>query len=240
MYYKILNDQALLDVLNKPQYLRRSKSGAYCSANLSDAQAICSSDGSTVWNIRGREPLEEVFETVRIVEIAASEYFALEQIRKEANSLEQEKQEQNTSEILHTDYNTLTFARECKIKVMDAECVSAITRGIVVKLSDGEAHHFELSIEDQINLLSLQEQVISGEPYIPYHETKKPCVLFSNEDFQTIIKETNRHKLYHTVYFNNLKKYINELNDVNKINDISYGMEIPEEYQTEALKSLLK
>ena len=36
-----------------------------------------------------------------------------------------------------------------------------------------------------------------------------------------------------------LKNYINSLEDIETIGSVEYGMEIPEEYQSEVLKSLI-
>ena len=49
----------------------------------------------------------------------------------------------------------LDAVRAHKTKRMSEECNNAIVKGIFVVLSDELVHHFELQVEDQINLLSL-------------------------------------------------------------------------------------
>ena len=73
-----------------------------------------------------------------------------------------------------------------------------------------------------------------------YHEKNKPCKFYSREDIEILIDAANQHRVYHTTYFNTLKMYINSLTDIIEISAIYYGIKIPEEYQTEAFKSLLK
>jgi predicted DNA-binding ArsR family transcriptional regulator len=46
----------------------------------------------------------------------------------------------------------------------------------------------------------------------------------------------NKHKTYHTTYYNSLKNYINSLQTIEEIAAITYGIEIPDEYKSEVLK----
>ena len=45
---------------------------------------------------------------------------------------------------------------------------------------------------------------------------------------------------YNTTYFNSLRDYINSVTTEKELSKIKYGIEIPEEYQSEVLKSLLE
>lgn len=47
-------------------------------------------------------------------------------------------------------------------------------------------------------------------------------------------------KTYHVSYFNSLKSYIESLDIIDAISAITYSMEIPEEFQSDVLKVLLK
>jgi hypothetical protein len=44
---------------------------------------------------------------------------------------------------------------------------------------------------------------------------------------------------YHTTYYNSLKNYINSLENEENIAQVTYGMDIPLEYQSEVFKNLL-
>ena len=75
---------------------------------------------------------------------------------------------------------------------------------------------------------------------IPYHAKDKVAIMYSNEDMRLILASVQQHRLYHITYVNVLKEYVKTLTDLNELANVYYGMSIPEEYQTEALKSLLK
>jgi len=53
-----------------------------------------------------------------------------------------------------------------------------------------------------------------------------------------VIAEATKWKTYHTTYYNALKNYVNSLDDVHQITEIQYGIELPEEYQSDVLKAL--
>ena len=75
-------------------------------------------------------------------------------------------------------------------------------------------------------------------PTVPYHADGELCIFFSAQDMQTIIAAATNHKIYHTTYFNAAKNYINHLEDTETILAFNYGDTLPEEYQTDVLKSL--
>ena len=73
---------------------------------------------------------------------------------------------------------------------------------------------------------------------IPYHADGQECVFYSAEEINEIVDTANAFKIYHTTYYNALKIYINALETIEEISAIEYGVEIPEEYQTDVLKVL--
>ena len=46
------------------------------------------------------------------------------------------------------------------------------------------------------------------------------------------------HKTFHVTYFNSLKVYINAMDNITDISAVQYGVEIPEEHQSDILKDL--
>ena len=134
---------------------------------------------------------------------------------------------------------TVEFIRSSKIKEMSAACRKAITDGFDLTLTDNEAHHFSLTVQDQLNLLTISSEVLSGETEIVYHADGEVCKYYSVEDATAIVNAATKHKTYHTTYYNSLKVYINSLNGITEISNIEYGVEIPEEYQSDILKTLI-
>ena len=70
---------------------------------------------------------------------------------------------------------------------MSTICHNRIIDGFRVVLSDGESHHFELSIEDQLNLLEIKSLIENGQKSFIYHETDSLSKEFSLEDMEKII-----------------------------------------------------
>lgn len=64
---------------------------------------------------------------------------------------------------------TVDFVKEQKINEMSVACSNVITGGFDVVLSDKESHHFSLTTQDQLNLITLTTLMAAGETSIPYH-----------------------------------------------------------------------
>ena len=88
---------------------------------------------------------------------------------------------------------------------MSATCNAAIVGGVDVTLTGGETKHFSLTLEDQLNLLSLQGRVASGADSVPYHADGEECSYYSAADFGRIADAATRWKLYQESYFNALR-----------------------------------
>jgi len=133
---------------------------------------------------------------------------------------------------------TADALREMKIREMSMACNQAITEGFSIELSDGESHHFSLTMQDQMNLLSVQTQILSGATEVAYHADGEEADMFSAEDMATVIAAANAHKTYQLAYFNALKKWLGSLKSIAAISAVKYGTEIPKKYQTALLKRL--
>lgn len=72
-----------------------------------------------------------------------------------------------------------------------------------------------------------------------YHADGELCKFYSAEDINIIITTATQFKTYQISYFNALKAYIESLDDMNEISAITYGIDIPAEYQSDVLKVLL-
>ena len=133
---------------------------------------------------------------------------------------------------------TVDELRNMKIREMSLACNQCITEGFGIVLSDGENHHFSLTMQDQMNLLTIQSQILAGATEVPYHADGEDADMFSVEDMANIISAANVHKTYHLAYFNAMKKWLNALKSIAAISAVKYGTEIPKKYQTALLKRL--
>lgn len=78
MFYKVMKDNKVIDVLDKLIYLKwQPKHKTMILSDINEAQAILSSDNETIWHEKTlyRIPTDEPkFDTVEIVEIDEYEY----------------------------------------------------------------------------------------------------------------------------------------------------------------------
>lgn len=134
---------------------------------------------------------------------------------------------------------TLEELQAGKRREVAAECERLIYAGINVTLADGSAEHYALTIEDQLNLFGKQIQVSAGQAQIEYHADGQPCRYYSAADMQAIIQAAMWHVSYHTTYCNALNMWIAGSQTAEEVQEIFYGADVPEEYQSEVLKTYL-
>ena len=131
---------------------------------------------------------------------------------------------------------TLEEVKNQKIEEISNKCNEIIFNGIDVDLSIGKKH-FSLTIEDQLNLFGKQSQILSEEERFEYHADGESCIYFSKEDMMKIIQSAMQFVSYHTTYCNSMFQWIKSLESKENILTINYGDLIPEEYQSEVLKT---
>lgn len=125
-----------------------------------------------------------------------------------------------------------------KRQEISTACNQLITNGIDVALSVGKKH-FSLTTEDQLNLFGKQVQLASGAEQFEYHADGEKCIYFSKEDMTKIIEAAMSFVSYHTTYCNSMYTWIAEAKTKDDLDLITYGSEIPEEYQSEVLKTYI-
>ena len=230
--FKILKNSSIVDVTDSLNYVRyQSKNGIFVSCSENDAQAIVSSDGTNIWHIKNKDSITgKDIEDIEIVAISLEEYELLKSAMEEAL--------QSGDNI--TEEDVIEFLTNEKVKTMSAFCSDVIKKGFVITLSDGTNHKFALTIEDQINMLALKDSLEAGDELIPYHSSNELCRYYKAEDIKLIIEFGEIFKNYHMFYFNSLKNYIKSLTDVEKIQAIEYGIDVPDEYKSVVFKEFLE
>lgn len=136
---------------------------------------------------------------------------------------------------------TLEEMQEGKVQEMNLAQQAAIKAGINVKLTNGTVEHFTLTDHDQTSLVGLQAQVLSGEENIPWHtsDESEHCKFYSNADMALITTAAMEYVTWHVTYFRDLRIYIRALKEKTEVEATTYGMAIPEEYQSEPLKAMI-
>lgn len=82
MYYKVIKDNKVIDVLDHLIYLKwQQKNKIMLLTDENDAQAILASNGNTIWHVEGfYDLLVEGYDTVKLVEISQFEYEKLKML----------------------------------------------------------------------------------------------------------------------------------------------------------------
>ena len=124
---------------------------------------------------------------------------------------------------------------------MNTEQQKVIQNGINVTLTDGTIEHFTLTSQDQTSLMGLQSQVAQRLDNIPWHTSDQTehCKYYSNADMALIVTAAMQYVTWHVTYFRDLRIYIRNLDEREIINNIYYGISIPEEYQSQPLKDMI-
>lgn len=245
-YYKLINNNEFVGIGTSLDMRRfQKKHGIFLVCDESEAQYMQCNGAiyRATWMLPADSNAKEV-PVIQITEISQEEYEALyNAIRSNKQiEIEQEEPEQEaTNENDGTDI-TIDYVKEAKVKEMKTECNKMITNGFDVELSDNQSHHFSLTVQDQLNLITSSQMVADGAKTIPYYADGELCKYYTSEDMEKIIAKANAFKTYHVAYFNSLKTYIGSLRSMTKVAAITYESSIPSKYQSEvyiALKSEL-
>lgn len=248
MFYKIIKSENIIGVISDNDFRRyQPRHRSVLFSDIENAQFVEYKDKYYRDNwLRIIDASSVECEDATIIEIEQSEYDELaealetnEQIAVEEEPLIEEPQ---IEEILPTDENTqitIEYLKQFKINQMSKYCHDTITNGVDVVFSDGKTHHFSLQVEDQLKIQALALKAQNGEQSLPWHEDDNYCKFYSAEDIMILYQAMEGSQLFHTTYFNSLKMYIKSLTTLEEINAVTYGMEIPIEYQSEVLQYLL-
>lgn len=136
---------------------------------------------------------------------------------------------------------TLKEVQEQKVAEMNGIQQQVVASGCEVQLSDGTKERFTLTTNDQLSLNSLSVKALEGMSIIPWHPADESvhCKFYSEADMKTITDTCMNWVAYHVTYFRDLRIYIRSLTDKETIKAIQYGDDIPFEYQSEVLQSML-
>lgn len=85
-----------------------------------------------------------------------------------------------------------------------------------------------------------QVQLAAGTTELEYHADGQPCRYYNAADMQLIISTAMQHVSYHTTYCNAVNMWISGTQSTDEIQQIYYGADVPETYQSDVLKAYLK
>lgn len=242
-YYKVIDDASFLGVgTDLDMRMHQLKHNVIIACEPEQAQYI--QIGEVLYRDSWMAP--ETYDnaeniTVNVIEISEDEYKALYSAIESGKDVPAHEDLAPSEDIPDTDENTeitVDFMKSRKINEMNSVCLKTITDGFDIVLSDGEPHHFSLTTQDQLNLITLSTMVASGKTEIPYHADGELCKFYSLDDINAILNAATTYITYHESYFNALRGYIDSLDDIDEISKITYGIEIPTQYMSDVLMSL--
>jgi len=175
------------------------------------------------------------YETVEVIRIDEEEYNILLSAMESGEEVVAEPEEiapEIDIPVIDEDGDvTLEYVIAMKLIEMSNACNTIITNGFDAELSDGETHHFSLTTQDQLNLITLSTMLAGGETAIPYHADDELCKFYSAQDITAIINAATAFKTYQVSYFNALRAYVESMTDMAAVSAV--------EYQSDVLKFLL-
>ena len=255
MYFKVVKNNNIIDVLSQLIHVRfQERNSIVIKTNTKEtAMGVLSSDRTRIYhtNYMAEFPKDKYgnylveFENVEISEISEETYNELHEALSALYGNDDEPisepsiPDEPIEETIIIDDNSLELVKAAKIKKMSADCNAVIVSGTDIVLTDGQLHHFDMTVEDQLNIITLKGMVDQGIQQIPYHATDEVCKFYSADDILLLMDGCSKWKIYHVSYFNSLKIYIESLETMEEVKNIYYGIEIPEEYQSDVLKQLL-
>lgn len=246
-YFKLINDNTIIGAVTSYNFIKYYPT-ADCYLKADELVGEYISYKGKLYRSEWMQPfvLEETYQLVSVVAISEEEYnIYLEAFAANEPVIEIEPQpvieiQEEEVEEFNNEIETIsiTFLKQSKINEMSRACNQIIEAGFDIELY-GETHHFSLTTQDQLNLISLQGMLGQGMLQVPYHADGEICRFYSADEMDAIISAATAFKIYHTTYYNALKNYINSLNTIEDIAAITYGVELPVEYQSDVLKTLL-
>ena len=230
--YKLISGNVIVDVAKKLVYVVYKYDAIRYLVGDERPQGILTGEGAHLWRLEGAPPLPGEEGIVHVEEITEEEY---EDLYSRLHPDTGEEPEQVVDEELSL---TAEYAKAAKIDEMRRACEAAIIDGVDVTYN-GVTRHYSLELTDQLNILALQDAIEQGAQQIPYHGDDEPCRYYSQEEFLAVVAAANAHKTFHTTYFNSLKAYIENVETLDELDEITYGVSVPVEYQSDVLKGLL-
>lgn len=246
-YYKFISNDKIVDVLEDPVWVKQSGNNLIIRCDVKEAMGVVSSDASTILHISGAKDFSDgdIHEEVSVADITADEYEELKVLLGLGadvpdNGDDVEWNDNNQDEDKIPEDETLKEVKERHLARLSDTCQQIIYNGVDVELSDGSVRHFDLKIEDQLNLLTLSTLVANGESVIPYHASDELCTYYSAEDITKIIESATTFKTYHTTYYNSLKNWIMSMDSIADVGAVSYGDLIPPKYCSDILLGIIQ
>lgn len=245
-WFKVIKDGQLIGVVTDQSFARYSeKGGRILICDVLDGQYAVLNDKyyRDNWLLPLNPKANAEYEEATVISIPKKEYDILSKKVETGEPISMDKlintepEETVIREPKVEDIATAEYVREQKLKELSAQCEQTIMNGFDLVLTDGVSHHFGMSFTDQINLINLELALDRGEEVF-YHADGELDQFYSEEDARMILIAAKRWSMYNRALYNSFKNWINNIEDIDAIDKITYQSDIPEEYCTTVLQSL--
>lgn len=126
--------------------------------------------------------------------------------------------------------DTLIEALSLKLAEISTACNTAINNGTQIQLSDSTSKQFSYTLEDQSNISEMFTAIMVGATSYPYHADGEDCVVYGAQDIIAIYSTLTGFKTAQTTYHNQLKAYVQSLDNAQDVMAVQYGQELIGEY----------
>ena len=124
------------------------------------------------------------------------------------------------------EYYSIEELKANKKQEINQACSSLIYSGY-----DYNGEHYDLSDEDQINMLAWSSVAQQGSS-VPYHSSGNPCRIYTSEEFLGLVAAITSFKTYNLTYCNLLKQQVDEMTNSEEVKAVTYGTtKLNEKYQ---------
>lgn len=248
MSYKIIQDEKVISVIDSPIWVTQLPNGSIIRCDLTKAMGVVSADGGQTYHIAGAKQFASSGHQLVDVEAVYIEGTEAEELKtllglgasigKDSDvAWEDPTPEEPAPEPV--DNETLSTAKERKLSLLLADSRQAVYSGVDAELSDGSVEHFELGVNEQLDLITLYSLASIGTEQIPFHNSDGECKYYTSGDILSIINAANKLKMYHAAYMDSLKKWVLSMQSIAEVGSVKYGDDIPSAYQTEVFQDIV-
>ena len=242
-YYKVISDQTVIGVCSEYEFRRYQ--AKHNIIIVSDCDRVeCVQIGDRHYHDEWMATCQCPHIDALVVAITEEEYNTIAAAIEGGQEIPEPQVDETTEQGTDPSVDpieglTLDFVKSRKLEEMRQTCSKAIESGIDVRMDDGSTQHFALTLTDQMMINSLAAKAKQGTELLPWHADGEPSRFYTAVEMIRICEGMDRFVTYHQAYFNSLKTYINSISEIEAVGRVIYGMEIPEEYQSEVMQSIL-
>ena len=124
---------------------------------------------------------------------------------------------------------TLEQTKTIKIDELRAICHQMIENGVDVEIGN-TTQHFSYTTEDQNNIKDAFDLAYQTGLSVPYHSDGQSCALYTPAQITMVFIMNKTNLTHHTTYFNQMRMYVESLDDIATIQSIQYGDPLTGEY----------